>query len=91
MASAADAPQMATAPPVSVPNALPSFSARASAMPASDREGHAADHDRDRHPAERAHLVDRDAQPQKRHADAQHVRRGDLDARPAACPPRRGS
>ena len=38
MASAADAPQIATAPPVSVPKALPSFSARASAMPHDDGE-----------------------------------------------------
>jgi len=33
MASAADAPQIATAPPVSVPNALPSLRTRAARIP----------------------------------------------------------
>ena len=79
-ASAAEAPQIAVAPPLSRPNRLwKPISARHQHRHA-DRQHHRDDDDRHRLPAERGDLAEGDAQAEQGDADAQHLARGELDA-----------
>jgi hypothetical protein len=85
IASAADAPQIATAPPVNTPNAASSRAARASSQPKAIVTATATERQHQRARAERLHLFERYAHAEKRDARPQHGARGEIDSGPAPC------
>ena len=82
-ARAAEAPQMATAPPVSSPRSRSRPSRRASSRPTSDGQRDARDHREHRPEAQLEHLRRRDARAEQSHAQAQNSAGRELDPRDA--------
>ena len=79
-ASAAEAPQIAVAPPLSSPNRLWKPISRASSIDTPMVSTTDTHDDHHRLPAQLGDLADRDAQAEQRDADAQHLAGGELDA-----------